>query len=50
MDYFVEVRKRVLPSCKWYISYFSENDLDNMEYFVKRLEIKNFQPVILSDL
>lgn len=50
MDYFVEVRKRVLPSCKWYISYFSENDLDNMEYFVKRLEIKNFQPVILSNL
>lgn len=50
MDYFVEIRKRVLHSCKWYISYFSESDLDNMEYFVKRLDIKKFQPVILSDL
>lgn len=50
MDYFVEIRKRVLHSCKWYISYFSESDLDNMEYFAKRLDIKNFQPVMLSNL
>lgn len=50
MDYFFEIRKQVMPCCRWYISYFTQDDLDAIEHFVSRLNIENYQLVKIPNL
>lgn len=40
-DYFAEIRKKVLPACKWCISYYDDNDFTNAHRFVCRLNLNN---------
>lgn len=40
MDYFVKVRECVSPWCRWYISYYSEDDKCNIEWLARKLNIE----------
>lgn len=40
MEYFVKVRECVSPWCRWYISYYSEDDKCNIEWLAKKLNIE----------
>lgn len=40
-DYFAEIKKSVLPTCQWYISY--HDDMTNAQKLIYRLNIKNVQ-------
>lgn len=39
-DYFAEIKRNVLSTCQWYISY--HGDSNNVQNFIRRLNIKNF--------
>ncbi len=41
-DYFVEIRKFVMPTCQWHISYHSDADLCNAQNFVKNMGLQSF--------
>ncbi len=40
-DYFAKIKRNVLPTCQWYISY--HEDINNAQNLIRRLNIKNFQ-------
>lgn len=40
MAYFVKIRESVSPWCRWYISYYSENDVYHIEWFARKLNIE----------
>ena len=42
LDYFLEIRKFVLPTCHWHISYHNNNDFGNANNFAKTLKLRNF--------
>lgn len=50
MDYFIEIRKYILPTCKWYISYYSQDDFFKAKNFVDFLQIQYYQLITFADI
>lgn len=50
IDYFIEITKYVSPICRWYISYFTQDDLCKVNYFVKTLGLQNYQLITFADI
>lgn len=50
MDYFIEIRKNVSPTCKWYISYYSQDDFFKAKNFVDFLQIQYYQLITFADI
>ena len=42
-DYFLEIKRCTSPTCRWYISYHSEDDFYNAQNFVQSLRLQNYQ-------
>lgn len=49
-DYFIEIARSVLPSCKWYISYYSQEDFWQAQNFVNKLRLQNCQLIAFRDI
>jgi hypothetical protein len=49
-DYFIEVARFVSPSCKWYISYYSQDDLCNAHNFVKEFGLRNYKLITFTEI
>jgi len=49
-DYFVEVRKFVSPTCKWYISYYSQDDFYKAQNLVKALGLQSYQLITFAEI
>lgn len=49
-DYFIEIRRFVSPSCKWYISYYSRDDFFKAQQFAKALELQSYQLITFADI
>ena len=49
-DYFFEIARSVSPSCKWHISYYSQDDLVQAQNFVNVLGLKNYQLITFSKI
>lgn len=49
-DYFIEIARSVLPSCKWYISYYSQEDFCQAQNFVNKLRLQNCQLITFRDI
>lgn len=50
LEYFSEIAKTVSTSCKWYISYYSADDLHNMKIFANTLGISNYQAITFNEI
>lgn len=50
IEYFVKIKKIVVPDCKWIISYYSKDDLDRISVFVNYLGIINYRTIIFEDI
>lgn len=42
-SYFDEIKNMVMNNCMWYISCYSQEDINNANYFVRNLGIQNYQ-------
>ena len=49
-DYFIEIKKFVSPTCKWYISYYSQDDLYEAQKLIKTLGLQSYQLITFADI
>lgn len=49
-DYFTEINNHISKNCKWYISYYSQEDLTNALTLINQLNITKYQLIKLSEI
>lgn len=49
-DYFIEIAGSVLPSCKWYISYYSPDDFRQTQNFANKLRLQNYKLITFREI
>lgn len=49
-DYFIEIRDFVSPTCKWYISYYSQDDFYKAQDFAKAMGLQSYKLITFADI
>ncbi|WP_460278228.1 bacteriophage abortive infection AbiH family protein [Clostridium sp. CTA-5] len=49
-NYFIEIARFVSPTCKWYISYYSQDDFCKAQDFAKVLGLQSYQLITFEEI